>query len=153
MPAFRSDLCVFLRNRHSQGQANHSRIGHFPEPPFLSIIRRIGCSLYKSWIFFTAPDQPMPRQILARPHSLRSLKISILTYPPCLALSGLFTIALSLLIPYFAFFTFLIFIEFLPYSLSYAHHKGQKYSAVCFTRAWANCHEGTWKWLLIIKRR
>ena len=33
MPAFRSDLCVVLRNRHSQGQANYSRIGYFPEPP------------------------------------------------------------------------------------------------------------------------
>lgn len=33
MPAFRSDLCAVLRNRHLQGQANYSRIGHFPEPP------------------------------------------------------------------------------------------------------------------------
>jgi hypothetical protein len=48
----------------------------------------------------------MPRQNLARPYSLRSLKISILTGLPSLALSGLFAIVFLLWLAYFTFFTF-----------------------------------------------
>jgi len=55
------------------------------------------------------PDRLMPRQILARPYSLRSLKVSILTCLANVALSGLFAVAFLRLIPYFTFFTFLIF--------------------------------------------
>jgi hypothetical protein len=48
----------------------------------------------------------MPRQNLARPYSLRSLKISILTGLPSLALSGLFGVLFLLRLAYFTFFTF-----------------------------------------------
>ena len=130
MPAFRSDLCVFWGIGNYKVKLTIAGLAIFQSHSFLSVIRRIGCSLYKSWIFFMAPDRPMPRQILARPHNLRSLKVSILTCPANITLSGLFAVAFLRLIPYFTFFTFLIFYRISsPFAIAHLSQRPKIFSA------------------------